>query len=62
MTFKEIDIEADDEAAHEAPTAPVDITKINTLHELLGLAIGDFQKVLAVMFSLGRKPSIFENG
>lgn len=46
MTFKETEIETDDDVAREAPTSPVDITKINTLHELLALAIGDFEKVL----------------
>lgn len=47
MTFKETDTEADDEVARETPTSPVNITEINTLHELLALAIGDFRKVLA---------------
>lgn len=28
------------------PAAPVDITKINTLHELLAVALGDFRQVL----------------
>ncbi len=49
MTLKDAIREDAEIASAEVAFAPpkVDVTKINTLHELLALAIGDFEKVLA---------------
>ena len=49
--LKDLSREAEFAAEAEVPTvgeaAPVDLAKINTLHELLALALDDFEKVIA---------------
>ena len=47
MTFQETEADVD-VVEQEAPSAPtVNLARIDTLHELLALAIGDFERVLA---------------